>query len=284
MSKAKGTRFGPVGQCIYCRCASNCLTEEHIVTAAVSGDLILTEASCSTCQAEINKNIENPMMGMWKDMRYRMGMGSRRKNKRPNKLPLQLATVADPEIGERFIGGQLKIDESQWKPDHVTFDEHPTLLSLYKFDMPGWLRGLQLESDNDDFVRGVWTYQIVTPQQRPALARIRLPLLPYLKLLAKIAHGFAVFRYGIDGFEPFLTDFIRGKQTPHPSLFIGCDWGPIPPATGHPWHVRSTLSPYGGLVLVRVRIFAMLGAPVYLIIVGKHRPESAQREPYGRAR
>lgn len=223
------------------------------------------------------------MMGMWQQMRYRMGMGSRRRNKRPTTLPIQVAIDPDPEIGEDFVGGKLKLNENQWKLEGVPFDEHPTILTLYRLDMPGWLRGLEPQDNDNNFIRGIWSNHITPAQfKQPSITRTTAHLIPHLKLMAKIAHGFAVYRYGIDGFEPFLTDFIRGKDFPHPSFFIDGDWGPIPPATPHPWHIRSSIAPYGNLILVRLRIFAMLGAPVYLVIVGKHKPDSARLKPYDR--
>jgi len=84
MAKAKGTYYGPVGRCIYC--PNDPISDEHVVPDGLGGNKILKAASCKTCQDEINHSIENPCMQfMFRDIRYRRNLGTRRK--RPTELP-----------------------------------------------------------------------------------------------------------------------------------------------------------------------------------------------------
>jgi hypothetical protein len=279
MPKGKGNRFGPVGRCIYCLSEIAPLTDEHIIPDGMNGDIILNEASCEICQIEINKSIENPAMNnFFRNIRYRMGMGSRRKNKRPKTLPLRVP-IAGSDASK--IEGKINLD--LWEPKEVPYDEHLTMVSLLWLQPPGLLRGLSRgESENTPPI-GTWVYSMVGQKsQTPVLISSKIDPFVQLKLIAKIAHGFAVYRYGLDGFAPYLTDFIRGKEFSDPNFFIGNEFGPPQPPIKSPWHVKSSILTHGQIILVRVRLFANIGSPTYVAAVGQHLPDSARLKPYDR--
>jgi hypothetical protein len=220
---------------------------------------------------------------MWRAMRYRHGIGSRRKNKRPKTLSLSVRR--DRERDSEAIKVERQHNPDHWVAKDVPYDDHPTLLALYRLRPPGLLCGAKREDSDNNSIQGIW-HHVQAPAQgepkEPSHVEVQLHLILQLKLIAKIAHGYATYRYGIDGFDPFLTDFIRGQNFSNPSFLIGGEFGPIPPPIKGTWHIKSSRLPAGNLVLVRVRLFAHLGAPVYVAVVGKHKPDSARLESYER--
>jgi len=180
---------------------------------------------------------------------------------------------------------------------NVPKGQHTSFVGLMRFKQPGFLRGVSPSVTDGDWFADHW-YNNPTelgptnPNNAKAVyvESVFTPII-FAKLIAKMAHGLAVFRYGVDGFDPFLTDLILGKDFQHPFYFIGTEDN-IPPKDPLPWnaniHLLTTTKTISGtilragdhLIVVRVRIFADLGAPVYKAIVGKHRVERARLKPY----
>lgn len=98
-------------------------------------------------------------------------------------------------------------------------------------------------------------------------------MLSFARMLAKIAHSFAVAELGLNGFGPELTEFIRKGFPPLAGFYIGdgsaikCEltndrtlhqvaWAPV--QWGYQW-----------LAAVRIRLFAGFGpTPIYMAIAG----------------
>jgi hypothetical protein len=62
----------------------------------------------------------------------------------------------------------------------------------------------------DDYLIG--STQAIRPN------RVAIEIGAFVKMLAKIAHCFAIAQYGLGGFRPLLPAFIRGRMTPAPLL------------------------------------------------------------------
>ena len=94
--------------------------------------------------------------------------------------------------------------------------------------------------------------------------------------LAKIAHGFAVEMLGLEGFNPFLCDPIIRQYTGGPDIwldryhYVGGDPTDFAPSDALHEISIQILSIYGKqLVVVGVRLYAILGAPLYYVVVGE---------------
>jgi len=294
MSKTKGTYYGPVGRCIYCLSDTKPLTDEHIVPAGLGGNIILVDASCGDCQCEINKHIENLCMKrMFRDIRYRRKLGTRRVRKRPKVLRQQELTSWDGDISN--VQPPAKSPEGSWEWRDVPYEKHLSLLVLARFKPAGFLRGLSQQASMADAFLGNWILSELseTEPQNPVYVETEFSIPAFAKLIAKIAHAYAVFRHGVEGFDPFLADFILGKDFPYPFYFIGGE-ARVEPREKCPWHLMDsrlvgTRPVVGNIwvprqqpILVRVRIFADLGAPIYQAIVGKYRHDRARLKPYER--
>jgi hypothetical protein len=93
-----------------------------------------------------------------------------------------------------------------------------------------------------------------------------------------VAHCVAVFTLGVDGFIPLLCDKIRsdfGESSAWPDryLYVGNHPHDVDPhdarhALG--WDIISSAG--RALLVVWVRLFASLGAPVFQVVVGELTP------------
>ncbi len=71
--------YTPVGRCIYCGTTEGTLSKEHIVPYALNGNWVLPKASCKKCSAITQKYEDACLRIMFKPLRTRLGMQSRRR-------------------------------------------------------------------------------------------------------------------------------------------------------------------------------------------------------------
>lgn len=90
----------------------------------------------------------------------------------------------------------------------------------------------------------------------------------YQRMIAKIAHSFAVAIRGLDTFEPILQDIICTKSK-EMHYYVGG----APDIPGDPRYLHSLeLFERDQLLLVSLKLFAHLDkAPAYLVVVGRPR-------------
>ena len=159
--------------------------------ANLGGDIILVDASCGSCQKEINEAIENPcMQRMFRDIRYRKGLGSRRVSKRPKDLAAWVPINWD---GVAASLGTPKTT-SNWEARRVPYDHHVSIVVLHAFNLPGFLRGVSPGDSGKDYFRKLWRF-VIMPKETlitPIYVETEFSEVVFLRLIAKIAHGFAV--------------------------------------------------------------------------------------------
>jgi hypothetical protein len=90
----------------------------------------------------------------------------------------------------------------------------------------------------------------------------------FCKLLAKIAHGYAVSQIGVSTFTHFLPDLILGRSDIFPH-YIGGDWEE-PRQTPSNRLIELQLHKLNNTayLFVTVRLFCFLNAPQYVVVVG----------------
>lgn len=99
----------------------------------------------------------------------------------------------------------------------------------------------------------------------------------YGQLIAKTCHAFAVAHLGVDGFEPFLTDYIMATQPRFDSYHLASTTFPPQTEFLHEISLQSIFVPAVSIVgvgsrevyAVRWRMFGQLSGPVFTAIVGK---------------
>jgi len=92
----------------------------------------------------------------------------------------------------------------------------------------------------------------------------------YCRMLAKIAHSYAVAELGYKSFEPILARFIRGQPLENAWHWIGSDTA-LPPAEPHLHDIQWCVPTIDDTiyVMVSLRLFSFVGSPRYHIIVDR---------------
>ena len=94
----------------------------------------------------------------------------------------------------------------------------------------------------------------------------------FARMLAKIAHVYAVAEFGADTFRPMLPPFILGKIDMVPYVVGGDESGAALPEFQDGLHhiYRHDCCTNGvDYLVIAIRLFAILGMPRYHVIVGE---------------
>ena len=253
--KLRTTRFAAVGRCIYCGSdgGQDGLSEEHIIPLSLGGVAVLPEASCASCRdktSEVERHCARDMFGV---LRIKGGYPTRRPAQRPTKLPIVF----------RLDGQEAAID--------VPIDQYPDILVMPHFPQPGMLRGAALSTSWEGGV-------IIAQTQKPtrmvgadeAVVSSYLNPWTFTRFLAKIAHGLAVLRYGVDGFRPLLIDHILAGDRHAPHLIGGHTQSYLPDeGTEHDLAMYTLTSDQGDrMIVAQIRLFAYRKTPTYTVVTG----------------
>lgn len=252
---------GTADACIYCGSRSS-LQDEHIIAFGLEGEFVLKKASCGDCAIKTSKLERAVLRDTLLPARTALSIRSRRKQKRPVTLPL------------------IQVDKDGPVIRQVSVVEHPTYIALPRFDAPAVLR----ETDQPNIpLTGVWTRLVGAsslPQASSRLGNSRVKVqvgvdvYAFARMVGKIAHGFAA------------AADLGDLQSDLPAAVLADDesigwWvGGAPNITikGEGLHGGS-VSVINGVVHVRVRLFAQLGGPEYLVVAGRLIEPSPDMRP-----
>lgn len=252
----------PVGRCIYCGKTppEAVLTKEHITPLGLGGSAILLKASCEECR-RITHAFETPLMkDMLLSFRTHAKMRSRRPKERPTHLPLRKHFNVP---GENVL---------------VPVEDHPFTLPLPLFGPPGILEGRPygleiIKYHMTNF--GNWTdVQKIADKYGGSIVQEHKIYLPeFLRLLAKMAHGYAWLMVGPDNFRPMLNGVILGKDNDLTYLV-----GQLPPIIdfkaarikGTTHGIITSLRQHGNITLVIVHMHLFhFNVPPYCAVAGE---------------
>jgi hypothetical protein len=249
-------KYAPAGRCIYCGDADPAvvLTLEHIIPWGLGGRMELPEASCSACCKETHA-FEGECLGrMFIQGRAQLGIRSRKRGV-PKSLPVQVDHGS--YIEEREV------------PIYML----PGFIIMFHFRMPGAL--LNLPPSNE--LSGPIVLRPTNPDFKNSFkGRVSMTkpfgAMAFGRLLAKIAHSYAVAELGWNAFTPVLPDIILGKGPLLMNSFVGS--GIAIDGASEKLHEVSFAdwpAPAGKSLLVcKIRLFANLGMPTHYVVVG-HR-------------
>jgi hypothetical protein len=270
-----------VDRCIYCGSTEQ-LSDEHIVPINLGGNRVLYKASCENCRLKIHP-VETECLKQFRHIRYRLGIGKRNIKSRPTKVSVQVLVNWD---GQEEVKPPGKNPNQKWEWNEISYAEHMTPLYLPRFKLPGLMRGLSPRKSARDYFAGHWFHN----EPVESGAEPKLPMwipgdIHYLllaRMLAKIAHGMAVWTFGLEGFEPYLTNFILGDDVSKAFYLVGGEPIPRPPHKTH-LHLEISRGTIKGSnqkqIFAAIRLFAdrftrerpkLGGSPVYLVVVGKY--------------
>lgn len=201
------TLYEPANECIYCRKADERLSKEHIIPYSLGGKTSIPSSSCKDHRditSALEKQVARDFYG-----RYRIaeGIKSRHKSARQQQLKQKIEIAGTTYDGEEKtifvpIKNLPKANISVHLPEPQILSGEPVTEGPV---------GAQLKARNDSSARlsrfcrenGLKSISFYT-------APIQCEI--FLRVIAKIAHCFAVAEIGIDGFKPTLLPIIEGKS------------------------------------------------------------------------
>ncbi len=265
------------GRCIYCGDAKAPLTKEHIVPRALGGIHVLRAASCLSCAkitSAFERAVSRRMLG---NFRVRLNFPTGHKNERPKTLPVinlnhpDVAAAAHAALSAGKTEFSVKVEPLEIEPG-----DYPPSIELPQFPQPKVLRGLPKSPDVYPMKQSVWGYEDVDALNRlrikhGSVARYphKIPVLSFVRMLAKIAHCGAVSGYGLDAFRPLLLDLILGRTNDFTN-FVGGELSQQPKEVGQ---YRMTFSfqqrRWRWFLCAHFRLFPELCSPLYHIVVGE---------------
>ena len=238
--------------CIYCGSRA-ALEDEHVIPYGLEGEYVIEDGSCREC-AKITSRFEGSVLSQAiLPARTVMGFRSRHKKRaRPSDLPI----LVDPD-GSRTVR-------------EIPLSDHPAYIALPTFLAPALLRGA--ERPNLEVTPDVWSHLVGAKSLAdvgrdlggmPVGVSIEIDPYAFARMIGKIAHGF-VAASDLGPIETRLPAAILESGES-----IGWFVGGAPDITitkaglhGVEVHVID------GMVQVRVRLFAQMGAPEYLVVAG----------------
>ncbi len=264
-SKANPIVYAKVGRCIYCWPSDHegGLTREHVIPIGLGGGVILPASSCEKCR-KITHNFETICLRKaLLPYRYHTGL-VRHRDDVPAQIPLGIT------FGPEAIGQQIALED------------HPYCVVLPKLtEPPGMLAGLTPENSGFKL-----KYQLLALGDE-ANAKIEkhgtghiephmTNFMPYWRMIAKIAYGYAVGEVSLNGFRPLIHDFITGKRLELGAYLIGDCVETLSQPEGHhqlAWKFEPTQK--HAWIAVAVGLFrGHAPAPAYSVIVGSATEET----------
>lgn len=251
--------YPAVGRCIYCGADSYTaeggeLHLEHIIPLALDGELELPRSSCRTCERITGRLEQIVLRGSLHGIREHLGLKSREKDGRPNTLPI--FGVRNP--GEK----EQRID--------IPIEDYPCALLL----LVAHEAGIFLPPGGGEHEGMVWAYntkdipQFISKYKLHSFAPPALDSFSFMRMVGKIGHAFLTAEMGIGSFQPTLPEMILGKSEDH-FRYIGSQTKPPDSKELHEISIEKPREHEGQTYLmVRLRLFANLGAPAYLIAAG----------------
>ncbi|TPJ77195.1 HNH endonuclease [Mesorhizobium sp. B2-6-2] len=257
--------LGSASSCVYCGATRfNAhrvdLSEEHVISEAFGAALVLDKASCESCNAATSGIESKIVAGMLDPSRKHLDIRGKNPTIRKNRFKL-MAHDAGSDY-ELLIPSEL----------------HPTVLFLPLLLPPGKMwRNDPLPFEG---MEGFWAMNVNAHPGTLSKAEFRsfstpvIDTVTFCQFLAKIAHGFAVSKLG-DTFIPYHREFIRRKFAKDETdqrryhLIGGSITDEEPTSNLHELALSSGTIDDVTHYLVRIRLFAKLGAPVYLVLVGQ---------------
>ena len=265
-------RLKSPGKCIYCGDGQDKLRDEHVIPYALAANTIILEKSCcETCQNIIQRYEQEVLKKQLGIFRAQIDAPTRSPKDRPTHTNLHFVEVNT----ERQVIRDLGIRS-------VPINEAPIAFHLWASPMPRRLR----DPVDPAIERGhPWSFvdeEIAYALCRHVAAELganhvavktgEVNRLHYLRSLAKTAHAFAAAKFGLDAFEPFLTDLILNRSN-DVAEYVGDDpfTAPIADINGHTLQIflgEAMGGPERGLLVARIQLYPFLNSPAHLVVVG----------------
>jgi hypothetical protein len=254
-----------VGACIYCSDHTPPLTREHVIPRGLGGNeapegypdaLVLQNASCEKCRRITQKIEEECLLSMMGPGRAKLGL------KRKDRASTGTAAHIDR------LDGTSEECELHWSqvPGVIVIPSFYEALAFTNKRLP-------------EVAPCDYKVIIVAPARKAVHENVSQVGVAFsanskvfAQMLAKIALGAAVARFGIAGFEPLVRNFILSEPNEY-GRWVGGFAGTLraEPRTSelHTVSLKANAGPLGRFIIVEVRLFAEFGGPTNCVVVGR---------------
>jgi len=258
-------KYDTINQCIYCGSIES-LSDEHVLPYGLAGEILLKQASCASCAKETGRLEQRLLRGHWWPYRQFLGLKSR-----TSKEPVPDLTVTVERLDGSKISAQIPMAKQ-------------SIAMVFELDPPSILEGKQrLEIP---YARNVYMKPLASS---PSVVRIDGKLhhlTPFEKLtipvnfdagelcrfLAKVAHGYAISRRGMDAcYKYFLPPIILGEVA-GAMTYVGGTKNPIIGSLLPGTKIHALMDRVNGQYLtVYIQLFRDGGdpPPIYEVVVGE---------------
>lgn len=226
------------------------------------------KSSCVDCAKKTGAAERTCQRTIFGPLRMYYDLPTRRRNKRPKMLPLKVKLTRDAEWS--FI----KVDQ----------EVYPFLILFPFIRMPDELSGYMTSGERGAAVRQFWIRGAsfrngIMPHLDALAAELNVAEIEptatfsvpeFFRMLAKIAHAYAVAEKGIGSFSPFLIPMICDADTSNSVQYIGgLQYAEPMTAKLHELSFDSHSCDRPDIVAVRIRLLAALETPTYFVAVGR---------------
>lgn len=257
------------GFCVYCG-STDRLSREHVVPYALGGTLTITEGSCESCREKTHRFETDVLTGPMRMVRFVQNLPSRSNHQ-------SVAT----EIDFRVTLSDGSEDEIR-----VPIAKAPILLAFYEFGEPKYLdasRGAQLECGGT--VTGSYgrdPRELLSELAAKGMTITSLPARPvaFARMIAKIAYCFAWANGHIDKLEApieLVSAFMGEPETL--GRFVGSISPPYTRYEGVGVRFAIKVLEAHRVAFAEVQLFASIGAPTYVVALGKLKDGEMLIEP-----
>lgn len=244
-----------IGACIYCSATEGKLSEEHLTPYALNGTHTLLEASCERCQ-KITSAVERRVL---RDelfaARAALGTQTRHPRERLKRKPMFVEQNGRIQRIEVTWEHQWKVIRLPIFPPPAYIDERSYVCGIEAISMDVF----ELNERAENVARKLEVDRIV-----PCDLDVRA----FARLMAKMAYGYSVERYGLEAFDRvFVLPAILG-QSDDIGRWVGC-------SDIREFSVRDCFVSVGFRILpgdvlvVKVKMFPLFDGAEYVIVVGQ---------------
>lgn len=244
-----------VGRCIYCGATEGKLSEEHVTPYGLSGSLVLLDASCER-HAKVTSALEAKILrGMFFAARAALRTRTRRPKEREAPHPMFVERVGQVERVDAVWQDQWKVIQLPIFPPPACLDGRP------------YTRGIECVS-MDVFELGERGEEIAKKHLADRVLPPRYAAVDFARFVAKMAYGYAVERYTVNGFEEvYVIPAILGESSDI-GRWVGCSDRREFPVRQCNVSVGFKIIPQDDLG-VRIKMFPRFDGAEYVVVVGK---------------
>jgi hypothetical protein len=266
----------PIERCIYGEAhPRNDLSKEHVIPLGLGGGVILQKASCKGCR-DTTSAFENICL--------RQNFGYvRAQREMPTRRP-----------GERPTHGKLLVyDTGSEEEKTVPLGELPSVLTMPIYDSePAYISGKTTShsfamGQHGNFSEVIGRAKLHTSGDIAVNFTFDIPA--FLRLLAKLAHGFMWATYEAADIRPLLLPIILDGNVDDAWKLIGAgrksniELDPNLGAGGHLIQSQVCRTPTRGMfILITIQLFAEWNAPTYSVVTGECDRLPQQRKRHSR--